>query len=652
VGRNTRAEARWYAPLLEPVLSPVSRALERVALERDPWTMPRTGLGGALVLQVSRGFGARARGRAEQAVVAAVEGYNHRLHLGEPDAQDRARWLARDLRWAHRAWRSLSERDEPTLARVVDRLFGPHGEVCDHAIPEAVLFLRGAVAAGVVLGEVSDATHQILDEHATWLGLSWEARAGSLDAAGWQGGLEAVGLCAPFPAMPEEEARTRANATLRALPPSPAVGLFEGALELWPGAEVAEGWLGSSLADSIDSCGKHEPPGPQRIVRAWMPVTTPALGGSGGRGSRERPGPTSSPTSRPTSRPTFSSTSKSGAGGPLEALHDRWRGPIEDALRELTASRSKVLGRATTYLQDQGGKRVRPLLTLAAAEACGGDPRRALSTAAAVEWLHQGSLVLDDIIDLAELRRGHRALHSATTEVFATGVATFVLGRVLRASQAMHPEIRRQVVDAALALAEGERLELLYTGDTALSLTRYYAIIEAKTARLFGCAAAVGALCADAPRARIRALARFGRELGLGFQIIDDLLDYEGDASTLGKRPGTDLRAAKLTLPLLMLRDDYEKAGAQSVRRGGAEGRPGGHSRASERCDRLFGALGDGGALPWIQAELRAHDIPARCRAKVAGHSARALEALSALPLSASRSTLEALASELGARRC
>ena len=101
-----------------------------------------------MVLQVSRGFGSRARRKAEQAVVAAFEGYNHRLHVGEPDADERARWLARDLRWARKAWRSLAERNEPTLTRVVDRLFGPNGEVCDRPIPEAVLFMRGASRPG------------------------------------------------------------------------------------------------------------------------------------------------------------------------------------------------------------------------------------------------------------------------------------------------------------------------------------------------------------------------------------------------------------------------------------------------------------------------------------------------------------------------
>jgi octaprenyl-diphosphate synthase len=610
-------ETRWYAPLLRPVFASVSRALEQLGVDQDPWALPRTGLGGAMVLQVARGFGSRTHRQAEQLAVAAVEGYNHRLHLGEPTAEERARWLARDLRWAQRAWQSMIERDEPTLTRVIERLFGRRDEVCDRSIPEAVLFMRGAVATGVVLGEVPESIHAALDEYVTWLGLSWEAHAGMLDEAGWQGALAAIRLAAPFPAQPERVARERAVAALASLPASPALALFRGAVE-HPPIELPSRFAVRSPSTSESARG---------LQRGWMPLVTPNL---------------VTPTLvTPTPR-ARTSDSRSGA---LDRLVVRWSEPIEAALHELTKTGSDTLTQATQYLQGQGGKRVRPLLTLAAAEACGADPRRALPLAAAVEWLHQGTLVLDDIIDAATLRRGHVALHAATSDVFATGVAVFVFGRVLRASQGMHPDIRRHVVGTALALVEGERLELLHTGDTDLSLTRYYGIIEAKTARLFGCAAAVGALCAEPDSGssglrllrraepggkHVTALSRYGRELGLAFQIIDDLLDYEGDEATFGKRPGTDFRAAKLTLPLLLLR---EQLGASGLA-------------------RLAAALGRDGDLAWVQAELREHGIAEACRDRAARHSARAVAALEALPISDARETLAALALELGARRC
>lgn len=573
-------DARWYAPLLRPVLATVTRALEQVAVEGDPWSLPRTGLGGAVAIQVARGFGSSPRRRAERIAVAALEGYNHRLHVGEPSPEQRARWLAQDLAWARTAWESLLDHHEPTLTRVLDRLFDAGVAGCDRPIPEAVLFLRGAVAVGVVLGEVSEDVHDALDRHVTWVGLAWEAHRGTLDASGWDGALAAVGLHEAFPVEPERHAHARALAALELLPQRPPVELFMTALTRPP----------------------SEQPAHARNPRAWMPERTPALP------ARDAP-------------PHRSSSA-------VTALRERWGEAIERALRELTASDSESLTRATDYLRGQAGKRIRPLITLAAAQACGGDPRRALPIAAAIEWLHQGTLVLDDIIDDAALRRGHSALHTATSASFAAGVAAFVFARVVRCSHGMHPEIRRLVVRAATALAEGERLELRHTGDAALTLTRYYEIIEAKTARLFACAAAVGGLSVEAPRKQVGALLRFGRELGLAFQIVDDLLDYEGDEASLGKRPGTDLRASKLTLPLLLLREQLEP----------------------DVDAQLLAALGRDEALAWVQALLREHAIASRCRERAAAHVQRAIAALDALPESAAKSSLIELAHELGSR--
>jgi octaprenyl-diphosphate synthase len=577
-------EARWYAPLLRPVLATVNRALEQVAVERDPWSLPRTGLGGAVAIQVARGFGHNPRRRAERVAVAALEGYNHRLHVGEPSPEVRAHWLARDLAWARTAWESLLEHHEPTLTRVLDRLFDAGVAGCDQAIPEAVLFLRGAVAVGVVLGEVPEDVHDALDRHVTWLGLAWEAHRGTLDASGWAGALAAVGLHEAFPAEPERHAHARAIAALEQLPQRPPVDLFMNSLRRAP---------------------SEHPPTP-REPQAWTPVRAPAL--------------------------IARNHEPAGSSGMVDALRERWGESIELALAELTASSSDVLTRATDYLRGQPGKRIRPLVTLAAAQACGGDPlgpRRALAVAAAVEWLHQGTLVLDDIIDGASLRRGHAALHTATSASFATGVAAFVFARVVRCSHGMHPDIRRHVVRAAIALAEGERLELRHTGDPSLTLTRYYGIIEAKTARLFACAAAVGALSVEAPRQQVQGLLRFGRELGLAFQIVDDLLDYEGDESSLGKRPGTDLRAAKLTFPLLLVRERIDVADDT----------------------RLLAALGRDDELPWVRSLLAEHDIASRCRTRAAAHLDRAIAALSALPSGPDRELLIALARELGQRR-
>lgn len=580
---DARIEERWYAPLLVPVMPAVNRALDELAPPQDPWTLPRTGLGGAMMIHVARGFGLRRWRRASRVAVAALEGYNQRVHVGEPTLEERARWLARDLDWARKMWESLLTHDQVIVNRVIDRLLGPGGEVADRTIPEAVLFLRGSVAAGAIVGDVPDGIHAALDAHATWLGLSWEAHRGTLTEDGWHGALGAVGCHTALPDCPATLATERARTSLEALPDNASTGLFTSALD-------------RALVEQ-SSARRRDP-------RAWRPVLVDPVD----------PKP---------------ATRLNGVGV-FSAFADRWVPAIEQTLRAVGRSEAQSVERAVDYLLGQGGKRVRPLLALAAAEAAGGNPRRALPLAASVEWLHQGSLVLDDIIDDARVRRGAAPLHGATSDAFATGITVFLFARVLRQTHGMHPDIRRHLVKAATQLAEGERLELEHTRDLGLSVTAYYKIIEAKTARLFSAAAMNGALATDAQMRDAKALGRFGREIGLAFQIIDDLLDVIGEEARLGKRPGTDLRAGKVTLPILLLRDRLDDAGRR----------------------RLAAALGDDADLTWVREQVVARGVEEACRERVETHRARAVKALEKLPGADGRAVLEALAHELGARRC
>jgi len=583
VRSDPRIEQRWYAPLVVPVMPAVNRALDELAPTQDPWTLPRTGLGGAMMIHVARGFGVRRWARASRVAVAALEGYNQRVHIGEPTLEERARWLARDLDWARKMWEQLLTHDPVIVNRVIDRLLGPGGEVADRTIPEAVLFLRGAVAAGAIVGDVPDGVHAALDAHATWLGLSWEAHRGTLTDDGWHGALGAVGCHTALPGCPATLARERARSSLDALPQTTSTGLLSSALD-------------RALIEQSDA--------QRRDPRAWRPVLV----------SEVDPKP----------------ATRLNGEGVFSRFADRWVPAIEKTLRAVGRSEARSVERAVGYLLGQGGKRVRPLLALAAAQAAGGNPQRALPLAASVEWLHQGSLVLDDIIDDARIRRGAEPLHGATSDAFATGITVFLFARVLRQTHGMHPDIRRHLVRAATQLAEGERLELEHTGDLSLSMTTYYKVIEAKTARLFSAAAMNGALATEAPMRHAKALGRFGREIGLAFQIVDDLLDLTGDEAQLGKRPGTDLRAGKVTLPILLLRDRLDDAG-----------------RA-----RLAAALGDDAELGWVRAQVVAHGVEAACRERAATHLDRAQRALDKLPDPDGRAVLEALAHELGARRC
>lgn len=564
----------------------VRAALSQVDAPDDPWAIPRTGLGGAVVIHVAKEFGMRRWRRAGKVAVIAMEGYNQRVHRDEPTPEERTLWLERDFGWIRRVWTSVLDHDGLLLSRVMDRLLGEDHGVVDHAIPEAVLFLRSAVAAGVVAGAVPDPVHAALDRHATWLGLTWEAHRGSLCPAGWRGALGGVGLDDPFPAEPHAHARQRAREALTSLPSRPVVPLLSGVLD-----------------------GVPEEPLRARNPHAWQPSPVPSPARRGPRGLGPRTVPTDD-------------RARLDGDEALARFARTWSGAIDDALTHTVTSPSPTLGSATHYLLGQGGKRVRPLVVLAAAQACGAPPARALPIAAAVEWIHQGSLVIDDIVDEAPLRRGAAPLHEATSSPFAAGVAIFVFARVLRAIDGSHPAIRKHLVDAGSTLVTGERLELRYTGDAGLSLTDYYRIIEAKTARLFSAAAAVGALAAEAPKRHVKALGRFGREIGLAFQITDDRLDYLGDEATLGKRPGTDLRAAKMTLPLLLLREDMDAAG-----------------RAW-----LAEALGRDDALDEVTAELVRRGIGPRCHERAVEHLTRAREALGDLPDAEGRRLLETLA--------
>ena len=565
----TALEGRWYGPLVKPVLPTVASALEQVEPLGDPWAVPRTGLGGAVVIHVARGFGTRRWTRAGRVGVVALEAYNQLVHRPVADPTDRARWLERDLEWVRGVWQSVLEKDSLLVTRVIGRVMT--GRVGDARVPEAVVFLRAAVAAGVIAGAVPDRVHAGLDRHATWLGLVWEATHGELDSDGWRGALEAVGLTHAWPSEPSSVARASARESLAALPATGPRDLFV----------------------EILSAAGSEPAG-RRSARAWEPTLAPSTHGP-------EPGLRTP--------------------GALGTAMQRWGEPIEDMLSRVVHSESQVLARGASYLRAQGGKRVRPLLVVTAAGACGGDPRRALPAAACVEWLHQGSLVLDDIIDDASLRRGAAPLHTATSVPLAVGVAAFVFGRIHGTVQGMHPDIRKRLVDAASTLVDGEKLELHHTADPQLGVTGYFQIIEAKTARLFACAAAVGGLCAEAPTRCVRALTTYGREAGLAFQIADDLLDYLGDEALLGKSPGTDLRARKMTLPLLLLL-----------------------ARAPALRTAVEASMGDAGRVGWVRAQLVEHGVDREVRARAIEHLDRALRALGVLPASAEREQLAQLA--------
>jgi octaprenyl-diphosphate synthase len=200
-----------------------------------------------------------------------------------------------------------------------------------------------------------------------------------------------------------------------------------------------------------------------------------------------------------------------------------------------------------------GGKRLRPMLTLGAARLCGYRGDRQIALAAAVEFIHTATLLHDDVVDSSTLRRGRETANAVWGNKPAVLVGDFLFSR---AFELMVEDGSLRVLEilsrASSVIAEGEVMQLLTTNDVATTVERYLAVIEAKTAALFAAASRLGAVLAARPAAEEEALDRFGRNLGIAFQMADDVLDFAADPGNLGKRIGDDFRDGKVTLPVLV----------------------------------------------------------------------------------------------------
>ncbi len=210
-----------------------------------------------------------------------------------------------------------------------------------------------------------------------------------------------------------------------------------------------------------------------------------------------------------------------------------------------------------------GGKRLRPMLTLAAARLCGYPGDRHIALAAAVEFIHTATLLHDDVVDASGLRRGLATANSVWGNKSSVLVGDFLFSR---AFQLMVEDGSLKVLEilseASATIAEGEVLQLVTSNDVETTEEAYLEVINAKTAQLFAAASRIGAVLANRPAAEESALEAFGRNLGMAFQLVDDMLDYSARQIDLGKSIGDDFRDGKITLPIVLaLRasDDQER---------------------------------------------------------------------------------------------
>jgi octaprenyl-diphosphate synthase len=226
---------------------------------------------------------------------------------------------------------------------------------------------------------------------------------------------------------------------------------------------------------------------------------------------------------------------------------------IDALIRRHMESPVPVIPALADHLIAGSAKRLRPLLTVAAARLCGARDDACLKLAAAVEFIHTATLLHDDVVDSSQLRRGRVAAHLIWGAPSSVLVGDFLFARAfeLMVGAGSMPALEI-LARASRVIAEGEVLQLTRAHDLDLSQDVYLEIIKAKTAELFAAAAEAGAVSAGASPERCRALRKFGQDLGLAFQLVDDALDYSGDSETLGKNPGDDFREGKATLPLLL----------------------------------------------------------------------------------------------------
>jgi octaprenyl-diphosphate synthase len=215
-------------------------------------------------------------------------------------------------------------------------------------------------------------------------------------------------------------------------------------------------------------------------------------------------------------------------------------------------SHVELIPRIGKYIQLSGGKRIRPAVLLMSARLCGYTGDKAVAYAAIVEFIHSATLVHDDIIDDAELRRGRRAVHSQWGNDVSVLVGDFLYIKAM-ALALVHDEmpVIRRLADVTLNMIEGELFQLTENGNPDLTEEQHFDIIRRKTAHLFGACAEIGGLLAAVPDVQAKALGAYGFNLGVTFQLVDDLLDLTGTPESLGKPVASDLREGKITLPII-----------------------------------------------------------------------------------------------------
>ena len=228
-------------------------------------------------------------------------------------------------------------------------------------------------------------------------------------------------------------------------------------------------------------------------------------------------------------------------------------GRVNTTILSRTGSQVTMIPEVANHLISSGGKRLRPILTLAMARLAGYDGAGHVKLAAAVEFMHTATLLHDDVVDESEMRRGKLAARMLWGNEASVLVGDFLLGQAFKMMVEVASLRALEILSSAAAvIAEGEVMQLGAAKNTATTEDDYLAVIRAKTAELFAAACEVGPALASRPKDEQSACRSFGMNLGIAFQLVDDALDYGGKAAKLGKNVGDDFRDGKITLPVVL----------------------------------------------------------------------------------------------------
>jgi octaprenyl-diphosphate synthase len=296
----------------------------------------------------------------------------------------------------------------------------------------------------------------------------------------------------------------------------------------------------------------------------------------------------------------------------LDSLAAEMRGVNAMILQNLYSDIA-IIPQVAQYLIAAGGKRLRPLLTVASARLCGSTDEKSYALAAAVEFIHTASLLHDDVVDESHQRRGQPSANDAFGNQTSVLVGDFLFARAFELMVSTGQiELLEILARASTTITEGEVLQLSLAGNIETREEDYLRVIGAKTAALFAAATEVGAVLGN-PKYQ-QAMHDFGYHFGMAFQLIDDVLDYSADAAQLNKNLGDDFRDGKLTLPVILA------------------------IRAADVDERAFwqSALGSETHHPELFARARqlmqSHNVFAAVRERAASHAAKAAAALETLP--------------------